>query len=392
MKHQKIPSANDVLNSVKDLPTTGTLAQDSENGMLLYLNISDDWIFNALEVLHSYGFIRPPFFVYPPYPVGAHVKIVTKREAEDHELFGRDLSHLIGKSVEFEVVKAHVSYPRIKRYGIEARYKIRISSPELSAIREELTGLSSGPNNGHFVILVGLRMDEEEFEQKFSPEQKHEELDDTTPLASTKKSKVASISSDDDDEEETKARMKLAPAPKSKSKSTSKKSSSKTKKSVEIKPASNSETSSSDDEEVTKASEAMMKPSTSTKSKPRSDTKKSSSARTKKPVVTSTSESSSEEETNISSETGMKLAPASKSKSMTKKSKPVSSSSPSETSSSDDEEEIKPSQASKSSKSLPKKSPESALNLQNLTLLTIIVINIATFGVLSFYGYKSMSK
>ena len=240
--------------------------------MLLYLKISDDWIFNALEVLHSYGFIRPPFFVYPPYPVGAHVKIVTKREAEDHELFGRDLSHLIGKSVEFEVVKAHVSYPRIKRYGIEARYKIRISSPELSEIREELTGLSSGPNNGHFVILVGLRMDEEEFEQKFSPEQKHEELDDTTPLASTKKSKPAGSSSDDDDEEETKA-----------------------------------------------------------------------------------------------------------SESITKKSKPVSSSSPSETSSSDDEEEIKPSKTSISSKSLPKKSPESVMNLKNLTLLTIIVINVALF-------------
>ena len=131
-----------------------------------------------------------------------------------------------------------------------------------------------------------------------------------------------------------------------------------------------------DDE--TKASEAMMNPSTSTKSKPRSDTKKSSSARTKKPVVTSTSESSSEEETNIS---GMKLAPASKS--MTKKSKPVSSSSPSETSSSDDEEEIKP---SKTSKSLAKK------YLKNLVRFTFIVINIATFGALSFYGYKSMSK
>ena len=176
-KHQKIPAANEVLYAVSSLPHQGVIAQDSENGML-YLKVSDDWIDNALEVLHSYGFIRPPFFVYPPYPVGAHVKIVTKREAEDHELFGRDLSHLIGKSVEFEVVKAHVSYPRIKRYGIEARYKIRVSSPELSAIREELTGLSSGPNNGHFVILVGLRMDEEEFEQKFSPDEKHEELDD----------------------------------------------------------------------------------------------------------------------------------------------------------------------------------------------------------------------
>ena len=87
--------------------------------------------------------------------------------------------------MDFEVVKAHVSYPRIRKYGVEARYKIRVKSAELSKIRKELTGLSSGPNNGHFVILVGLRnpelneqMNEEEFEKKLSPDEKHSELDD----------------------------------------------------------------------------------------------------------------------------------------------------------------------------------------------------------------------
>ena len=100
---------------------------------MLYLDLDDAWIFNALTVLQDYGYIRPPFFVFPPTPVGAHIKIVTKREAEDYELFGekgRDVSHLIGRTVEFEVVTAHVSYPRIKKYGIEARYKIRVKSPE----------------------------------------------------------------------------------------------------------------------------------------------------------------------------------------------------------------------------------------------------------------------
>ena len=172
-----------VIDAVSNLPTSGQIAQDTETG-LLYLNIDDAWIFNPLDVLRDYGYMRPPFFIYPPVPVGAHIKIVTKREAEDYEL--GDVSHLIGKTVDFEVVSAHVSYPRIKKYGIEARYKIRIESSELSEIRKELTGLSRGPNNGHFVILVGLRMNEEEFEQKFSPDEKHEELDDTTPLASTK--------------------------------------------------------------------------------------------------------------------------------------------------------------------------------------------------------------
>ena len=177
MIHPKSPSAKEIIDSVKDLPTNGIVTQNQQNGMLL-LDLNDDWIFNALSVLRDYGYIRPPFFVFPPFPVGAHIKIVTNREAEDHELKGRDVSHLIGKTVDFEVVTAHVSYPRIQKYGVEARYKIRVKSPELSKIRKELTGLSTGPNNGHFVILVGLRnpalneeIKEEEFEEKFSPEE-----------------------------------------------------------------------------------------------------------------------------------------------------------------------------------------------------------------------------
>ena len=188
MKHPKSPSAKAVLDTVKDLPTNGTLARNDKNGMV-YLDLDNDWIFNALTVLHDSGYIRPPFFCYPPFPVGAHIKIVTKREAADYELFeekkGKYVRDLIGKTVDFEVVKAHVSYPRIRKYGVEARYKIRVKSAELSKIRKELTGLSSGPNNGHFVILVGLRnpelneeMNEEEFEKKLSPDEKHSELDD----------------------------------------------------------------------------------------------------------------------------------------------------------------------------------------------------------------------
>ena len=181
MNHPQNPKSKDVLNAIDHLSTSGTLA---ENQNMVFLNLSDDWIFNALEVLKDFGFVRPPFFLYPPVPVGAHIKIVTKEEAEKYEVFDkRDvIDHLLGKTVNFEVVTAHVSYPRIKKYGVEARYKIRVRSPELSEIRQELTGLRTGPNNGHFVILVGVRNPElnkhEEFEKKLSPDEKHGELDD----------------------------------------------------------------------------------------------------------------------------------------------------------------------------------------------------------------------
>ena len=179
MNHPQNPKSKDVLNAIDHLSTSGTLA---ENQDIVFLSLSDDWIFDALEVLKDFGFVRPPFFLYPPVPVGAHIKIVTKEEAEKYEVFDkRDvIDHLLGKTVNFEVVTAHVTGPRSKKKGDEV--KIRVRSPELSEIRQELTGLRTGPNNGHFVILVGVRNPElnkhEEFEKKLSPDEKHEELDD----------------------------------------------------------------------------------------------------------------------------------------------------------------------------------------------------------------------
>ena len=174
MIHPKTPKSPEVLDAVKNLPTSGTVATD--NGML-YLDLDNDWIFNSLAVLKPFGYILPPFFVYPPHPIGAHVKIVTKTEAEDYELFGEkenDVSDLIGKTVAFDVVKSYVSHPIKRSYGAEATYKIKIESAELSQIRKELTGLSSGPDNGNFVILIGLRNpalnEEMNEEEKFNPD------------------------------------------------------------------------------------------------------------------------------------------------------------------------------------------------------------------------------
>ena len=81
---RKNPDAKRVLENLKDLPRTGILSKSIEG--MIYLDLDDEWIFKALEVLKDYDYTRPPFFVYPPTPVGAHIKIVTKREAEDNEI------------------------------------------------------------------------------------------------------------------------------------------------------------------------------------------------------------------------------------------------------------------------------------------------------------------
>ena len=153
MAHPENPKAEDVLNQIRDLPRSGIVAQDSTG--MIYLDIDDDYIFKALEVLRPFGYIRPAFFVFPPTPIGAHIKIVTKREAEDYELGAekRDIPH-IGQRVDFELVKAYVSYPRVRQYGVEARFKIRVQSPELDRIRRDLTGLQSPLGSGFFILLA----------------------------------------------------------------------------------------------------------------------------------------------------------------------------------------------------------------------------------------------
>ena len=80
------PNPAEVLKSVRDLPTSGFLAQEDYSGML-YFNLDNSWIYKSMEVLEEYGYIKPPWrLVFSPLPLGAHIRIVSEREAVDHEL------------------------------------------------------------------------------------------------------------------------------------------------------------------------------------------------------------------------------------------------------------------------------------------------------------------
>ena len=147
---RKNPDAKRVLENLKDLPRTGILRKSIEGR--IYLDLDDEWIFKALEVLKDYDYTRPP--------VGAHIKIVTKREAEDNEIENSqnfsDFTELLGKSFEFKIKKAFVSHPKVDNDGIDTRYVIRVEiNSELVKIRKALTGKITAPKNG-FEIIVGI--------------------------------------------------------------------------------------------------------------------------------------------------------------------------------------------------------------------------------------------
>ena len=159
MSEMAQPTPADVMEAVKDLPTNGVLAQDGYSGMV-YLDLEDDWVFKALEVLEDFGYISPPFFVFPPVPLGAHVKIISEREAVDYELVGeregkKEIPGL-GKIVDFKVVDVFPFHPQLRVYGVESKYKIRVESAGQNKKGSHWTP----PTDLGFCIDVGVRMED----------------------------------------------------------------------------------------------------------------------------------------------------------------------------------------------------------------------------------------
>ena len=65
----KNPKPEVVLKHLEDVPKMGIVDQTSTG--MIYLDIDDDFIWKALEVL------RPFWYVYPWFTMGAHINIVT---------------------------------------------------------------------------------------------------------------------------------------------------------------------------------------------------------------------------------------------------------------------------------------------------------------------------
>ena len=168
------PTRKEVEESVEDLERKGVVMEHIDGG--IYLDLDDDWIYKALEVVSNYGYELPPFFHYSGEE-GAHIKI-----ADYDEMKGDPGSDVLGRTVDFQVVHAYASFPNLMTYGLENIMKINILSAELDNIREELTGKRTPPNGKFFFIVVAVR--------------------NIVPLKSLGMSSVREIIPGDDDEDE----------------------------------------------------------------------------------------------------------------------------------------------------------------------------------------------
>ena len=148
----KNPKPEVVLKHLEDVPKMGIVDQTSTG--MIYLDIDDDFIKKALEVLRPFGYVYAGWYD----TVGAHIKIVTSEEVMLRKLFvfaspePGEHNIYLGDRVDFEVEEAYESL-LIQRSGIVAKYKLKVNSPELEKIRRELTGLAP-PKTGFTSLLL----------------------------------------------------------------------------------------------------------------------------------------------------------------------------------------------------------------------------------------------
>ena len=146
--HPQSPSGEDILKMVSKFPREGYLSKNPTG--YIFLDVDDDWIFSVQEEMEEFGYEVPPYFA-GPQAVGAHITVVPTNLAKKYKGMVE-----VGKKVKFEVVRAGPEFPIRYWYGIEAVYKIWVTSEELSQISKEIAGNRYRPPGG-FNIVVGVR-------------------------------------------------------------------------------------------------------------------------------------------------------------------------------------------------------------------------------------------
>ncbi len=119
---------------------------------LIYLDIDDRFIMSILPLLKMKGLIRPPYFNLFDAPGGAHIPVVSAREADFHYL---DEVIGLGKEFSFEIEGLYSSNPT-SWPEVEQVWFFKVKSEELENFRQRHF-LSAHPNGHAFHIAVAIR-------------------------------------------------------------------------------------------------------------------------------------------------------------------------------------------------------------------------------------------
>lgn len=128
----------------------GFLKQNNQG--LFYLDVDNLFITAMTPHLRQQGLIRPPYFNIFSSPEGAHIPVISKREANFHYL--NEIKEK-GKQFSFFIEGLYSSKPDTWP-EVEEVWFLKVQSPELEALRQRYF-LTSRPNGHDFHIVVGVK-------------------------------------------------------------------------------------------------------------------------------------------------------------------------------------------------------------------------------------------
>jgi len=128
----------------------GFLKQNKQG--MIYLDVDNQFITAITPHLRTKGLIRPPYFNLFIAPEGAHIPVVSKREADFHYLENmKELSKPFSFYIEGLYSSKPDTWPEV-----EEVWFLKVESPELEALRQRYF-LTSKPNGHAFHIVVAVK-------------------------------------------------------------------------------------------------------------------------------------------------------------------------------------------------------------------------------------------
>lgn len=140
-----------VIEKVIQFEQKGILKQ-KDNGYL-YVEVSNDFIGEALPLIHAQGKIVPPRHYTSKKGIGAHISVMYENEQIQNEIW--EISEL-GQEFTFTVMELRTVKIN-KDNKLKKLWLIAVAAPELERLRESY-GLSSKLKNHDFHITIGTQV------------------------------------------------------------------------------------------------------------------------------------------------------------------------------------------------------------------------------------------
>lgn len=128
----------------------GTLQKNGQG--LFYLDIDNRFVLSLIPYLKAFGLVRAPYFNLLQAPLGAHIPVISPREATLHYL---DRLDEVGQEFNFEIEGLYSLEPALWP-EVEQVWFLKVRSFELEALRQRQF-LISKPGGHSFHIAVAIK-------------------------------------------------------------------------------------------------------------------------------------------------------------------------------------------------------------------------------------------